>query len=207
MLSALAPRELGSEVVLRSAVEHRFRAVGARVERRGAWRVVAAVEGEDAHLLAVGFADASNLAKLEVRGGTAPADRPDRAVVEIAPDRWIVLCAWERRAALADELGRGLPRLVADLSGAWTLLLLGGPQADRLLRRLGPIAAVPGAGPVAEVPGRVTRRGQLLWVLVPAEYAQHVWDVCADLVVPLGGGPAGLDAVARMAGDPLLEGS
>ncbi len=91
-----------------------------------------------------------------------------------------------------------------DMTSAWVALVLAGPQADRLLRRLGPVATVPGAGPVAGVPGRVVRRAGALWVLAAAEYAQHLWDVLADLSGPLRGGPAGLDAVARLTGDPLL---
>lgn len=203
-LLALEPWTPGSEAVLRSAVEHRLRAAGGRIERRGAWQVAAAVAGEAEHLGNVAFADASHLGKIEVRGGTAPADSPDRAVIEVGPGRWIVLCAWEQRAPLVAELNEGGRRLVLDLSGAWSVLLLAGPRAEQLLRRLGPIAELPGAGPIAAVPGRVTRRGELLWVLVPVEYAQHVWDVCADLCLPLEGGPAGLDAVARIADDPLL---
>lgn len=203
-LLALEPWTPGSEAVLRSAVEHRLRAAGARIERRGAWEVAAEVAGEAEHLDNVAFADASHLGKIEVRGGAAPADSPDRAVIGVGPGRWIVLCAWEQRAALVAELKEGGRRLVLDLSGAWSVLLLAGPRAERLLRRLGPIAEVPGAGPIAAVPGRAMRRGELLWVLVPVEYAQHVWDVCADLCLPLEGGPAGLDAVARIADDPLL---
>jgi glycine cleavage system aminomethyltransferase T len=202
-LAALGPWEPGPDVVLRSAADHRLRAAGATVERRGPWSVAVSVPGEDAHLRAVGFADASHVAKLEVRGGEPPAGAADREVVSVAPGRWIVLCRWEDRASVVDGLHAG-GRLVLDMTAAWTVLVLAGPEAERLLRRLGPIAAVPGAGPVAAVPGRVVRRSTALWVLVAAEYAQHAWDVCADLAPPLEGGPAGIDAVARATGDPLL---
>ena len=203
-LAALAPFEPGQGTVLRSAVEHRLREAGATIEARGPWRVATAVPGEEAHLEHVGVADASHVAKVEVRGGAAPARAERREVLEVAPGRWIVLCAWEDRADVAAELRSGERRLVLDMTSAWAALVLAGPQAERLLRRLGPIAAVPGGGPVAGVPGRVTRRAGALWVLVAVEYAQHVWDVCADLCVPLRGGPAGLDAVGRLTGDPLL---
>ncbi|MBS1678474.1 MAG: hypothetical protein JST08_13945 [Actinobacteria bacterium] len=206
-LRAIEGAEPAATTVLRSPVEHRLLAAGAQVEARGQWRVAFGLDGEDAFLETVAFADASHLAKLEVRGGAAPAERPDRAVVEVADDRWIVLCPWEQRAATIAELGAGDRRLALDLSGAWMALVLAGPQAERLLRRLGPIAQVPGSGPIAAVPGRVVRRGELLLVLVAAEYAQHVWDVCADLCLPLAGGPAGLDAVTRSHPDPLLAAS
>jgi glycine cleavage system aminomethyltransferase T len=199
-LAALQPWEPAHGVVLRSPVEHRLRQAGATLAQRGAWSVAAAVPGEDAHLGAVAFADASHVAKLEVRGAEAPTGAPDREVVAVAPGRCIVLCPFADRAAVAGDLGAG----VLDMTGAWVALVLAGPQAERLLRRLGPLAAVPGAGPVAGVPGRVTRRAGAVWILVAAEYAQHVWDVCADLSGPLGGGPAGLDALARATGDPLL---
>jgi glycine cleavage system aminomethyltransferase T len=203
-LAALRSWEIGPAhpgVVLRSPVEHRLRRAGATLGRRGAWSVATAVPGEDEHLAAVAFADASHVAKLEVRGNVAPVGAPDREVLTVAPGRWIVLCRFADRGPLAAELGAG----VLDMTGAWVALVLAGPQAERLLRRLGPVAAVPGAGPVADVPGRVTRRGDAIWILVAAEYAQHVWDVCADLSTPLGGGPAGLDALARVTGDPLLQ--
>lgn len=203
-LLALEPWEPGSDTVLRSAVEHRLREAGARFERRGDWQVAAAIAGEDERLGNVAFTDASQLGKIEVRGGAAPAESPECAVIEVGPERWIVLCDWERREEVVAELGGADHRLVLDMSGAWTLLLLAGPGAERLLRRLGPLAELPGAGAIAAVPGRVTRRGELFWVLVPVEYAQHVWDFCADLCEGLEGGPAGLDAVARLAEDPLL---
>lgn len=192
----------GADTVLRSTVEHRLLAAGGRVERRGPWRVVVDLDGEDDWLRTVAFADASHLAKLDLRGGEAPDERPDRAVFEVAADRWVVLCPWARREDTLAELGER--RLALDLSGAWMAFVLAGPDAERLLRRLGPLAAVPGSGPIAAVPGRVVRRGDLLLCLVASEFAQHVWDVCADLCEPLGGGPASLDAVARSADDPLL---
>ncbi|MBN9623012.1 MAG: hypothetical protein J0H06_08680 [Actinobacteria bacterium] len=201
-LLALELATPAAATVLRSPVEHRLLAAGGRVEQRGPWRVVVGLEREDAFLESVAFADASHLAKLDVRGGEAPAESPDRAVFEIASDRWIVLCPWDRREATLAELGDR--RLALDLSGAWMALVLAGPEAERLLRRLGPIAQVPGSGPIAAVPGRVVRRGERLVVLVAAEFAQHVWDVCADLCLPLAGGPASLDAVSAAADDPLL---
>jgi glycine cleavage system aminomethyltransferase T len=203
-LAALAPWEPAQDVVLRSAMEHRFRAAGATFTRVGPWRVPVEVPGDEECLARVAFADASHLAKLELRGGAEPAAADERVVVAAGPDRWIVLCPWAERIAVAAEPGDGR-ELVLDMSGAWAILVLAGPDADRLLRRLGPIAAVPGAGPIAGVPGRVLRRAGAVWVLVAVEYVQHVWDVCADLCLPLGGGPAGLAAVARAGRDPLLD--
>jgi hypothetical protein len=195
-LAALGRWEPGAGVTLRSAMHHRFRAAGATFERRGAWEVPAAVPGEAARLEHVGFADASSLTKLELRGGDAPPDEPDRAVFTVAPGRWIVIGAAEA------DLGR--PAL--DMTGAWSLLAIAGPQAPRLLRRLGPVAEVPGTGPLAGVVGRVLRRHDVIWAMTASEFAQHLFDVCADLCAPLGGGPVGLDAIARAAADPLLTG-
>lgn len=191
-LSALGAWEPGDGVTLRSALHHRFAAAGATFERRGAWEVPVAVPDEAARLERVGFADASHLTKLELRGGPVPPDEPDRAVLTVAPGRWIVL-----GGAVS-----GRPAL--DMTGAWSLLAIAGPESSRLLRRLGPVAEVPGAGPIAGVPGRVLRRRDVLWVMTASEFAQHLFDACADLCAPLGGGPVGLDAVARLAGDPLL---
>ena len=200
-LTAWEPAAGGAR--LRSAMEHRLRDAGATFEWRGPWLVATSVPGEEELVERVGFADASHLGKLELRGGPRPADGPDRHVLQIAPGRWIVLCAWEARAEVAAGLAGGRD-LVLDMTGAWSLLLLAGAEAERLLRRLGPIVELPGGGPVAGVPGRAFRRSGLIWVLVAVEYAQHLWDVCLDLSAPLGGGSAGLDALAARAGDELL---
>ena len=200
-LSTWDPSESGA--LLRSAMEHRMRAAGATIEARGSWMVATAVPGEDALIEHLGFADASCIGKLELRGGTQPPDRHDRHVLQVSPGRWIVLCPWAARGEIAAELGAGRD-LVLDMSGAWSLLLLAGTEAERLLRRLGPIVELPGGGPVADVPGRAFRRSGLIWVMFAAEYAQHVWDVCSDLSSPLGGGPIGFDALAAGTGDALL---
>ena len=193
-LGALAAWVPAEGVTLRSAMHHRFRAAGATFERRGAWEVPVAVPDELARLERVGFADASSLTKLELRDGEAPVARPDRAVITVAPGRWIVICGPET------DVGRQ----ALDMTGAWSLLAIAGPEATRLLRRLGPVAEVPGAGPLAGVPGRVLRRDDVLWAMTASEFAQHLFDACADLSAPLGGGPVGLDALARAAADPLL---
>src|SRR4051794_16233938 len=131
-LLALEPATPGAETVLRSPIEHRLLAAGGQAERRGPWRVAVGLDREDDYLATVAFADASHLAKLDVRGGEAPAERPDRAVFEIAAERWIVLCPWAEREATLAELGDR--RLALDLSGAWMALVLAGPEAERLLR-------------------------------------------------------------------------
>ena len=192
-LDLLAPWDATDDVVLRSAMHDRFRSAGATFERRGAWEVPVTVPGEAEHLTRVAFADASHLPKHELRGGEPPAAGPEGHVLAVSPGRWI---------AVGRPGDAGPRRLALDMTGAWSLVVLAGPERERLLRRLGPVAEIPGGGPIAGVPGRVFRRGELLWVLVAVEYAQHVFDACADLSAALGGGPAGIDAV----GDPLLAG-
>jgi len=195
-LAALGGWEPGAGVTLRSAMHHRFRAAGATFERRGAWEVPVALPDDMARLERVGFADASSLTKLDLRGGDPPADGRDRAVVTVSPGRWIVIGAADA------ELGRR----ALDMTGAWSLLVIAGPEAPRLLRRLGPVADAAGAGPLAGVVGRVLRRHDGIWALTASEFAQHLFDVCTDLCAPLGGGPVGLDAIARVTADPLLAG-
>src|SRR4051812_24393949 len=104
-LLALEPATFGAETALRSPIEHRLLAAGGQVEQRGPWRVAVGLDREEEYLATVAFADASHLAKLDVRGGKAPAERPDRAIFEIAADRWIVLCPWDQREATLAELG------------------------------------------------------------------------------------------------------
>jgi glycine cleavage system aminomethyltransferase T len=74
-LDALSGWEPAHAVVLRSAMEHRFRAAGATFERRGAWNVAVSVPGEEERLARVAFADTSHLPKLELRGGDRPRGR------------------------------------------------------------------------------------------------------------------------------------
>jgi glycine cleavage system aminomethyltransferase T len=203
MLEALTPWEPGDGVELRSAMDHRFRSAGATIARRGSWLVPAAVPQEEERLARVAIADASHLCKLELRGGAPPAPGADREIVTVSPGRWIVLSHPSARGSGTAELAEGR-RLVADVTGAWSVLVLAGPEAPRLLRRLGPVAEIPGAGPVAGLPARLVQRSRAIWVLVAVEVAQHLFDAALDACGPFGGGPAGLDAVARATGDPLL---
>ena len=66
--------------VARSPMERQARAAGARFEVRGGWNVAVAYDGErDALERAVGWADASHLAKLEVGGDPPLRARPSAA--------------------------------------------------------------------------------------------------------------------------------
>jgi hypothetical protein len=210
----------GFHPVARSAMERRFRDAGATFEERGGWLVPTAVPGEDEHLRHVGVADLSHLAKLDVR----PAGDPviGRGVVwyPLSPRRALCLC---HAPELQEVLGQLDGRRALDVTAAWTVLVLTGPDALTALRRLthlhrfpsggtvahvtahvlapaalagrtGPVPTETGATAGGHVPGRAGD-GVAYWIVVPQEYGAYLYDVAVDRASALGGGPVGVDAL------------
>jgi glycine cleavage system aminomethyltransferase T len=183
----------GFHPVARSAVERRYRDAGAVLEERGGWLVPVSVPGEEEHLQHAGVADLSHLAKLDVRpAGEAPAGS---AVVwyPLSPRRALCLChapeLGEVRAQLVD-------RDVVDVTAAYVVLALTGPQAGTVLRRLTHLHDFPCGGSVAHVTAHVLAPEQgTYWIVAPQEHGAYLFDVAVDRAQPLGGGPVGVDAL------------
>ncbi len=200
LTTAPAEAETQFEPVLRSSLAHRHRELGARLELRDGWLVPATYPGEAAQV-AAGVADVSHVGKLEVFAETEPRDDAIHDSLRVGPGHWVAVCRYADLPGLARRLA-GAAELVVDRTSAWCALLLAGTERETLLRRLSNVEAVPGRGPFGKVPATILRRPTGIWVLVAQEFGQYGWDLAVDAAAALGGGPAGVDAVA--AGDPLL---
>jgi hypothetical protein len=187
--------------VLRSSLAHRHRQLNAHFEQRDGWLVPTAYPGEES-AGPVCVADVSHVGKLEVFSSSEPSDPDILDCLLVGPAHWALLC---RYADLAGVWKRVAPtaEFVIDRTSAWCALLLAGTSSDVLLRRISPIAEVPGRGPVGRVPGTIFRRSSGYWLVFSQEFAQYAWDLALDLAAVLGGGPSGVDAVT--ANDPLLS--
>ena len=86
-------------------------------------------------------------------------------------------------------------RFSLDVTGAYSVIAIVGPEADTVLRRMTHIHHFPSGGEIAHVQGHVLQRGGGYWVICAQELGQYVWDVAVDRASALGGGPVGVDAL------------
>jgi len=189
----------GAGALARSAIDRGYRDLSAIFEERDGWLVPVTIPGEDEHE-AVGVADLSALTKIEVRPGGNPGIRlqPDTFCwYDVSARRALVLCSPsegdEVRAQLTD-------RFTLDVTGAWSVIGLAGPEATTVLRRLTHLHHFPSGGEIAHVQGHVLERAGVFWVLVAQEYGHYVWEVAVDRASALGGGAVGVDGLARYRG-------
>ncbi len=195
-LAFLSVAAAGAGAVARSALDRAQRDLGATFEERDGWLVAVSIPGEEEHA-AVGIADVSYLTKLEVR----PADPPGAWLepgtgtlvwYAISPRRALVLCAPALGDSLRAQVG---DRFSLDVTGAWSVIAIAGPEAQTVLRRLTHLHRFPSGGEIAHVQGHVLERDGGYWVVCPQEYGHHVWEVAVDRAAALGGGPVGVDAL------------
>jgi glycine cleavage system aminomethyltransferase T len=174
-----------------SAIERAQRDLGATFEERGGWLVPVSIPGE-VERAAVGIADVSHQTKLELRPAGAPIEGDGIAWYAISPRRALVLC----RPGLGDSVrGRVGDRSSLDVTGAYSVIAIVGPEADTVLRRLTHIDHFPSGGEIAHVQGHVLRCEGGYWVLCAQELGQYVWEVAVDRASALGGGAVGVDAL------------
>jgi glycine cleavage system aminomethyltransferase T len=192
--------------IARSPMEREALAAGARIEQRDGWNVAVSFEGEQGHLATVGFADRSQMGKLELHAehglelGRA-TQRDGAWWCPTSSRRALVLCEPDRTADLRDQLGAG----VVDLTSALGALAIAGPLAGELFARFTAIDLRPHVTPVhgfrpgsvARTPGAVLREDEERWLMLfGAALGSYVWTVVADAAASLGGGPVGVDALA-----------
>lgn len=187
---SLARDEGGFHPVARSAAERVFAAAGALFDERDGWRVPTVVPEEDTHLEAVGIADLSHLGKLEVR--PAP-DSPGLTVYRLSPRRALVLYPGSERAAVVQGLAGA--RLLLDVTAAYTVLAVTGPEARTLIARLTHLHQFPSGGEVAHVTAHVLPNGEGFRILVAQELGHYLAEVALDRAQALGGGLVGVDAL------------
>ena len=181
----------------KSAIERAQRDLGATFEERDGWLVPVAIPGEDEHLAAVGIADLSHLTKLELRPSREPIEGDGIVWYPISPRRALVLCTPTLGGAVREQIG---DRFSLDVTGAYSVVAIVGPEADTVLRRMTHIHHFPFGGEIAHVQGHVLERGSGYWVICAQELGQYVWEVAIDRASALGGGPVGVDALTGSAG-------
>jgi glycine cleavage system aminomethyltransferase T len=217
-MNSLAFLSPGPGAVAKSPMEPGAVSAEATFEERDGWKVAVSFPGED--LSRVGFADMSDMGKLEVQGDVAAitghnlelgkALRADGAWwCPYSPTRAVVLCESSRAVALRDLLtasaadanGVGSVIDITAAQGAMTIL---GPLAREVFARFTAIDLRPQVTPVhGWRPGSVARTGGAILCEAPDRYlmlfgaalGQYVWTLVDDAARHLGGGPVGVDAL------------
>ena len=193
---SLARDEGGFHPVARSAADRLFRAADATFEERDGWLVPTRVPGEREHVARVGIADLSHLGTLDVRPAP-PADLEGSGVTtyRLSPRRALVLYPQSARAGVGEQVAADA--LVIDMTAAYTVLALTGPEARALVARLTHLHHFPSGGEVAHVTAHVLPAGAGYRVVVAQELGHYVAEVALDCATALGGGLAGVDALPR----------
>jgi glycine cleavage system aminomethyltransferase T len=193
-----ARHDLGFSPLLRSSMERRQRDAGATFEVRDSWLVAVRIPSEERHLARAGIADLSHLAKAQVTGAVPEHVLGETVRHRITRDKALVFCRFPQGAAVRARLAeRGAA--VLDLTAAYAVLAIAGPEASTVLRRLTHLHRFPASGDVAHVTAHVLERADAYWIVFPQEYGHYLWEVAVDAAEPLGGGPVGVDALTRSA--------
>ncbi len=179
-----------------SAIERAQRDLGATFEERNGWLVPVSIPGAENHA-AVGIADVSHQTKLELRPAGEPIEGEGIIWYAISPRRALVLCRPDRADSVRAQVG---DRFSLDVTGAYSVIAIVGPEADTVLRRMTHIDHFPSGGEIAHVQGHVLRCEGGYWLICAQELGQFVWDVAVDRASALGGGPIGVDALPSGAG-------
>jgi len=112
----------------------------------------------------------------------------------ISPRRALLLAEPGAPVTL-EELRKGR-RLVIDVTAALSVLVLAGPEAGTVIRRLTHLHRFPCGGEVAHVTAHVLQpQPDAYWIVAPQEYGHYLWEVAVDVASALGGGPVGVDAL------------
>jgi heterotetrameric sarcosine oxidase gamma subunit len=220
-LAFLSP---SSGALSRSPMERQAAAAGASFEERDGWNVASRFDGLDAERervrSTVGFADLSQLGKVELQG---PQPRPlELGTGTLAdgmwwcpytPERTLVLCDPADRSSLVGRLSEhasGQEELtsVVDVTTAFAAIAIGGPLAREVFARFtaidlrDQITPVRGfrPGSVGRTPGAILREGEQRWLMLfGAALGQYMWTVVADAAESLGGGPVAADVLEPVA--------
>jgi len=182
----------GFHPVAKSAIERAQRDLGATFEERAGWLVPVSIPGEEDHG-AVGIADVSHLTKLELRPAGAAIEGDGIVWYPISPRRALVMCAPALGASVREQVGE---RFSLDVTGAYSVIAIVGPEADTVLRRMTHIHHFPSGGEIAHVQGHILQCDGGYWVICAQELGHYVWEVAVDRASALGGGPVGVDALA-----------
>ena len=177
--------------VAKSAIERAQRDLGATFEERDGWLVPVSIPGEEDRIGVVGIADVSHLTKLELRPAGEAIEGEGIIWYPISPRRALVMCAPTLGTSVRERVGE---RFSLDVTGAYSVIAIVGPEADTVLRRMTHIHHFPSGGEIAHVQGHVLQRGGGYWVICAQELGHYVWEVAVDRAGALGGGAVGIDA-------------
>ena len=177
--------------VAKSAIERAQRDLGATFAERDGWLVAISIPGEEDRA-AVRVADVSHLTKFELRPAGEAIEGDGIVWYPISPRRALVMCTPALGAAVRERIGE---RFSLDVSGAYSVIAIVGPEADTVLRRMTHIHHFPSGGEIAHVQGHILQRGGGYWVICAQELGHYVWEVAVDRASALGGGPVGVDAL------------
>ncbi len=142
-----------------------------------AWR--SPLERALAHAPA-GFEDLSRTGVLDVRGELNGLDSGDAEVVQLTPERALVLCQFDAAGELRRSLAR-VGRHVVDVSAGWAGL--GIPGNETLLRRVTDVdlGRLPAIGSIAHARTILIRPdNETFRLYFPQEYADYVAEVLID---------------------------
>ena len=120
--------------------------------------------------------------KIEVRGEVGDLAADEAEVVKVTPQRALLLCPYERAAALREEMRRRF-RTVIDVTGALAGVRIERPDAVTLMRRLTELDldALPAVGAVAAIQAYVLRDGDRGFrIFFPQEYGDYFGQVLVD---------------------------
>jgi hypothetical protein len=130
----------------------------------------------------LGIEDVSlSTGKIEVRGDINDLDLDGADVFKVTPERAVVLCAYDRTAAIRAEMRRYFRTV--DMTGALAGIRIERPDAVTLMRRLTELDldSLPAVGSVAHIQAYVLRDGETSFRLFfPQEYGDYVGDVVLD---------------------------
>jgi glycine cleavage system aminomethyltransferase T len=222
-LSPIAPgADSDRAPIARSPMEGSAAAEGARFEVRNGWNVAVSYSGAPSD--AVGWADVSHLAKLELQGSAEAIESAAGAPLPFGTavrqdDAW--WCRLTRTRALVvgvsptarESLSAADGIDLVDVTTNFAALTIAGPLAREVLARFSAIDLRPKVTPVGALrPGSVARQPGIVICEAEDRYlylfgwatGEYVWAVVADAGHHLSGRPMGLDDLAALAA-PVYE--
>lgn len=182
----------GFHPVARSSMHRRQAEAGATFAERGGWIVPTSLPNEAQSLANVGVADLSHLTKFESRPAGDPVTGRGVIWYPLSQRRALCLCHQPELDAVREQLAG---RLAIDVTAAFSVLAVVGPEAETVLRRLTHLHHFPSSGEVAHITAHVLKPADAYLLVFAQEFGHYLWDVVVDRAAALGGGPIGVDAL------------
>jgi glycine cleavage system aminomethyltransferase T len=200
-LTPTAAQANGQTPIARSPMEGKAQAAGARFEVRDGWNIAVEYPGEDRAQDTVAWADVSHLRKLELQSDDVPGELGE---AKREGDAWICQLTNTRSLLLGGD--HTAPPEAVDVTTSFAALTILGPQARETIARFCALDLRPRKAPPHSFrPGSIARQPGMLIVEAENRFlllfgwavAEYVWTVVDDAARSLGGGPVGVEALAR----------